>query len=197
MYKPRGTYQQPASIERTVAPTALVVSVSELKTHLRVTHSDDDTYIEGVIKAAQQLAERHCYLTLPQATFKAYYDEVDDLEITRHPVQSITSIQYYNFSDVLTTISSDNYKTDLNDFPARVWFDAEFETNSDRPAACIVTFVAGYADVADIDSGLKQAIKMIAADMYDQRMSLVHGSTSKAIVDYRLILNAFSKQYFA
>ena len=190
------TYINPSAIEVTTAPTNLVVSVSELKTHLRVSHSDDDAYLEGVIKAATQLAESYTRRVLPPTTFKAYYDYVQDLLIPRFPVTAISSIQYYDYANTLQTIDTQYYFTDLKDHPARVWFTQEFEVYSYRPAACIVTFTAGTA-VASIDAGLKQTIMMIAADMYDQRMSLVHGSSSQAIIDYKLLLNAWRKDYFA
>ena len=191
-------YISPDSIKVTVAPTDLVVSVAELKTHLRVSHTDDDTYLQGVIKAAVKFVESYTRMVLPQTTFAAYYDKVDDLWITRTPIQSITSIQYYDYSDTLQTISTNDYYTDLNDFPARVWFDQEFEVYTDRPAACIVTFVAGYANVANIDDSLKHVIKMIAADMYDQRMNSVVGTiNSKAQINYGLLLTAWRKDYFA
>ena len=79
----------------------------------------------------------------------------------------------------------------------KVWFNKEYEVYDFRPAGCLVTFVAGYSDVADIDAGLKQVIMMIAADMYDQRMNMVHGSSSKSVIDYGLLLTAWRKDYFA
>lgn len=190
-------YIRPASIKVSVAPTDLVVTVNELKAHLRVSHSDDDTYIQSLIKAATQFVEQYTRQVLPETTFVAYYDYVSDLEITRYPISSITSIQYYDNSNSLQTIDSQYYETDLADFPARVWFNKEYEVYDFRPAGCLVTFVAGYSDVADIDAGLKQVIMMIAADMYDQRMNMVHGSSSKSVIDYGLLLTAWRKDYFA
>lgn len=190
------TYINPSAVEVTVAPTNLVVSVSELKTHLRISHTDDDTYLDGVIKASTQFAETYTRRVLPPTTFKAYYDYVQDLLIPRFPITSITNIQYYDYNNVLQTIDPQYYFTDLKDQPARIWFTQEFEVYSYRPAACIVTFVAGTS-VANIDSGLKQTIMMIAGDMYDQRINIVHGSSSQAVVDYKLLLNAWRKSYFA
>lgn len=189
-------YISPASIEVTTAPTTLVVSVSELKTHLRISHSSDDTYLQTVINAAVQFVERYTRRVLPATTFKAYYDSVADLLIPRYPISAITSIQYYDYANVLQTIDSQYYFTDLKDNPARVWFTKEFEVYTDRPAACIVTFTAGQA-VNAIDAGLKQVVMMICADMYGQRQTLVHGSASSAPIDYQLLLNAWRKDYFA
>ena len=98
-------YIKPSSIKVSVAPTDLVVTVDELKTHLRVSHSDDDTYIQSVIKAATQFVEQYTRQVLPETTFIAYYDYVSDLEITRYPISSITSIQYYDSSNSLQTVS--------------------------------------------------------------------------------------------
>ena len=38
----------------------MVVSVDEVKTHLRIDHDDEDTLIEGLIAQAQAVAEDYC-----------------------------------------------------------------------------------------------------------------------------------------
>ena len=38
----------------------MVVSVEEVKTHLRIDHDDEDTLIEGLIAQAQAVAEDYC-----------------------------------------------------------------------------------------------------------------------------------------
>ncbi len=38
----------------------MVVSVDEVKSHLRIDHDDEDTYLEGLIAQAQAVAEDYC-----------------------------------------------------------------------------------------------------------------------------------------
>ena len=38
----------------------MIVTVDEVKTHLRIQHDDEDAYLEGLIKQAQATAEDYC-----------------------------------------------------------------------------------------------------------------------------------------
>jgi len=41
----------------------MVVSVDEVKSHLRIDHDDEDAYLEGLIAQAQAVAEDYCRVT--------------------------------------------------------------------------------------------------------------------------------------
>ena len=43
----------------------MVVSVEEVKSHLRIDHDDEDTYLEGLIAQAQAVAEDYCRVSFP------------------------------------------------------------------------------------------------------------------------------------
>ena len=43
----------------------MVVSVDEVKSHLRIDHDDEDTYLEGLIAQAQAVAEDYCRVAFP------------------------------------------------------------------------------------------------------------------------------------
>ena len=38
----------------------MIVTVDEVKTHLRIQHDEEDTYIESLIKRSQTAAEDYC-----------------------------------------------------------------------------------------------------------------------------------------
>lgn len=44
----------------------MVVSVDEVKTHLRIQHDEEDTYIESLIRQAQTAAEDYCRVSFEQ-----------------------------------------------------------------------------------------------------------------------------------
>ena len=48
-----------ARLTKTTSGTE-ILTTAEAKTHLRVTHSAEDTYIATLIKVAQQYAEKYC-----------------------------------------------------------------------------------------------------------------------------------------
>ncbi len=43
----------------------MVVSVDEVKSHLRIDHDDEDGYLEGLIAQAQAVAEDYCRVSFP------------------------------------------------------------------------------------------------------------------------------------
>ena len=38
----------------------MIVTVDEVKTHLRIQYDDEDAYLEGLVKQAQATAEEYC-----------------------------------------------------------------------------------------------------------------------------------------
>lgn len=45
----------------------MVVTVSEVKAHLRIDHDDEDVYLEGLIAQAQAVAEDYCRVSFGEA----------------------------------------------------------------------------------------------------------------------------------
>jgi len=54
----------------------MIVSVEELKTHLRIQQDEEDEYIEGLIKQAQEYAESYCRVSFEQTTTNDEDEEV-------------------------------------------------------------------------------------------------------------------------
>lgn len=183
------------NIEVVTAATTYPVSTSELKTHLGISHSDHDTMLEDIIAAATNLAEVETWQVMGSRTLRMNLDCFEDTVIPRYPISAISSVKYYDTSNVLQTMSTYDYDYDISSFPARIHFRS-IPSTYNRMNAIQVNFTAGHSTISTVEKGIKQAIKMIAADMYDQRGSLVHGASSMAIINYRNLLAAFRKNYF-
>lgn len=183
------------AIEVVTAETVYPVSTSELKTHLGITHTDHDTMLADIIIAACKLAEAQTWVTLGSRTLRMHLDSFYDVVIPRDPISAVTSITYYDMSNVQQTLAATAYDADLKSVPARIHFKTVPSTY-DRYNAVQINFTAGHATIGNVEGGIKQAIKMVCADMYDQRMSMVYGATSRAVIDYSLLFQAFRKNYF-
>lgn len=77
----------------------MIVTIDEVKTHLRIQHDEEDTYIESLIKQAQQAAEDYCRTTFQNQAVTD--DEGNELEIpvpepVRLAVILMTSFYYEN-----------------------------------------------------------------------------------------------------
>lgn len=182
------------SIETVVAESTYPVTTSEAKTHLGISHSDHDTRIDTIIKAACRLAESITWVTLGTRTLRMHMDYFCDCIIPRHPISAISTIKYYDTSNNLVTLDSSAYSVDLTSFPARVHFYTTPSTY-DRLNAVQINFTAGHSTIGDVDNGIKQAILMVIADMYDQRGSIIHGTSSAPKLDYERLFMSFRKNY--
>ena len=73
----------------------MIVSLSELKEHLRVQHDEEDSFLEGLIRQAQEVAETYC-----RVSFEPYLDEdgneIDSPEPVRLAILLHASFYYEN-----------------------------------------------------------------------------------------------------
>lgn len=142
----------------------LPISLDQAKRAIGIPDADDiDEELYDLIREGASKVEsdaRRCILT---QTWKQLYDyfPCGDIEITKVPVASVTHVKYYT-NDVLTTLSSALYETDLLSEPARIrmlngtsWPSTDTQLN-----AVEVQWVAGYASSASVPLLVKSAVKL-------------------------------------
>ena len=165
----------PITVKRTVDSSSEPLSVSEAKEHLRVTSSDDDTYISNLIKVARQSAEistRRCLIsgTTYVASYKYFPFVYNHLRIPNPPLVSVSHIKYYDLADNLQTLSSSEYivESTLED-SALIGFNDAFTRptlSRERMAPIQVQFEAGYTETP---IAIKQAMLLLISHYYDTR----------------------------
>ena len=151
-------------------PSEEPVSISELKAQLRLDNSDQDSMLTSLIKAARQAVEAKLHRTLCSTTYIQYHDEFENpIELYRPPATSVTAVTYLDEDDAEQTLDSSNYNLDLNSLPPRIKLadSASWPSISSAPAAVRVEFVAGYGGASDVPEPIRQAILMLAADLYE------------------------------
>lgn len=178
----RPMHEVPNFITVSVAPASEPVTTAELKTHLRVDGSDEDTDIELLGVAARELVETDTERALMPQTLILRLDAFPDyIELRRCPLRTVTSIQYYDSAGTLTTLAADQYRTDLSSEPGRIapaWGVA-WPTTRPMSNAVIVTFTAGYDDESEVPAAAKHAIKLLVGHWYRNREAI--GSVGQEI----------------
>lgn len=176
-----------SEFEIVTAPSGDVVTLSDLKSHLKYESSDQDDYIESLRDVAVDAIERDLRCQLLTATWDVYFDQfpfvstftgVDYgsdygiprglehrtswLSIRKAPVSSITSIVYTDVDGTSRTLSTDIYTLNNKRTPARVTLKHLKSWPSTRAIeqAVRVRFVAGYGTAADVPAAIKHAIKL-------------------------------------
>lgn len=157
-----------------------VVTVSELKEFLRIDHSADDTLLSALRAAAVGYVEEYTNTLVGTYSCVGYSDRWQSLVF---PVGPLTDGQNISVSYLATNggdytnLDSTQYFTDFVSRPARIRFDDPPTLADDELNAVKITFVAGFIDNAVPDSFV-HAIKMLVANMYEQRSPEIVGTIS-------------------
>ena len=181
------------------APTVEPLTTAEAKDHLRVTTADEDTLIDAYVKAARQAVEVHTRLQLITATWVARWDdwsdaevEVDRILLPRPPLQSVSSVKYYDNSGTQQTMSADDYDVDTYNFPGSVvlGYEETWPTNRGHVNDIEITYVAGYGDSgSDVPEPIRQALRLLVGHLYENRESVTVDGTPRELpqaVEYLL-----------
>lgn len=156
------------------APTLEPITVKEAKDHARITHDQEDGLVLSWIMTARQMAEDALQRGLYTQTWKLTLDRfatVIHLPMAA-PLQSVTTVKYYDTSGVEQTLSSTVYVVDTLSRPGRIYLapDQSWPSlQSDRLGGITITYVVGWSTVADIPERIKQGIRMAVAAMEADR----------------------------
>lgn len=188
-------------LTRTADATVEPVTLDEAKNHMRVTHSDEDSLIDGLIVAARRSVEQFTWRACIDQTWKLTLDEfppahrgphtVTDhhlighhdrsgrIHLPRPPLLSVTSITYTKEDGTTETFSASKYIVDTAAEPGRIALkDGESWPSDDLQAiaAVEVEYKAGYGTGADdVPRDLRQAILMLVGHLYEHRETVVVG----------------------
>lgn len=180
------------------SPTWEPVALADLKTHMRITTTDEDTFLTGLIVVARMLAERYTRLTIPQTAWSVWHnrwplggnewwDGVREgalsaerrpyVELPQPPLQAVTAFKVYDDADTPTTVDPSTYFVSLGSEIKRGRLN--LRNNASWPIAlrCAdaveIQFTSGWlgtdATNNTVPAALKTAIKMIAAWLYSNR----------------------------
>jgi uncharacterized phiE125 gp8 family phage protein len=167
------------------AATGEPVSTADLKTHMRIDHSNDDTYIASLEKVAREHIEQLTSRKLITQTWYAYYHdfpENDEMCLPFGSLQSVTAVKYTDEDGDVTTWSSDEYIVQTDSTIGKIVLAWGYSWPSDSlyPSLPIeVEFVCGYCD-SDADpflvpQNIIHAIKILVAELYENRENTIVG----------------------
>jgi uncharacterized phiE125 gp8 family phage protein len=174
-------------IERVTQPAAEAITRTEAKSHLRVDHTDDDTLIDRLIKAARQAVEgpdgAGVVLMASQWTLKLDHLH-GSIWIPTGPVLSIDSIVYVDDGGASQTLPGSDYQWRKGRYEARIApaYNLSWPTVRRQYDAVTVTFTAGFDGTGDsppsvdlVPEGLRQAMLLLIGHWYANRETVVIG----------------------
>jgi uncharacterized phiE125 gp8 family phage protein len=164
-------------------PATEPISLAEIKAHLRVIGSDEDSVITAYLQAAREMCElesRRAFVTQALAlgleTWPFAWPLDTHVALPRPPLQSITSVTYIDYAGVTRNMPGADYIADTTSEPGRLLlaYNASWPSATLRPGPAItITFVAGYGNAGAVPERYKQAIRLLAGHFYENREQVV------------------------
>ena len=197
------------ALELVTGPASNVVTMAEIYDHLRVDligspeEPVDANYITGLRDAAEGWLDGGRGIlgrALMTQTWELKVDSFprdrffrrdlfnrylpNEIQIPLPPLQSVTSITYVDPVGATQTLATSVYQVVTNgEWPPKIVaaYGQTFPETRDQPNAVTVRFVAGYTSAALVPAAIHHAIKLMVAQWYDRRESVVVGQAVAAL----------------
>jgi uncharacterized phiE125 gp8 family phage protein len=152
------------------------VTAAELRDHLRITDASEDGILARQLSAARRRIENRTERSLLRNQFDQTIDtfpcDGSPIRLLRSPLVSVESVTYYGTTGGATVLSTDAYFVDTYSEPGRICL--QFGRMWPWATRChlggVIRFTAGYStDAAGIPDPLKEAIRKLATDLYENR----------------------------
>ncbi len=167
-----------------------MLTLDEVKTHLRVEQSLDDNYIELLISTAITIAEDYCNRAIVATTKTLMLDVFPDvIELPIAPVISIDNIDYQNTDDA--TQSFTDFYLNLRKLKATIepTTNNEWPETYDNKEVVTISYQVGYSAIPPV---IKHAILLIIGSLYEQRENHIVGvKTNKIPLSAEYLLNPY------
>ena len=168
------------------------ITTAQAKAALNIDHTDDDTLIGVYIAQARKKVETDTGRAFINQTMTLYADSFSEFDkgiiyLPRAPLVSVTTIKYYNSSNVQTTWSSAEYQVDTGHEPGRVTTVSgySYPTVYDRLNPVEIAYVVGYgADaslIVNCPGEMMAALYMLIGHMYENREAVALGTIASKV----------------
>jgi uncharacterized phiE125 gp8 family phage protein len=179
-------------------PALEPVTTAEAKTHLNVSGSSQDTYIDTLIKSARIQVENYLNRKLITQSWKVYYNcwshvlpiPFGNLQIAgASPGPASPVVKYYDGAGSQQTLTESTYYWVVTtEDPGKIVrkYDANYPVLQDgRPDAIEIAFTCGYGTTAaSVPEPIKHAMKLLITNFYEHRGDVVVGTNVGKIPDY-------------
>lgn len=193
------------------------MSLSDVKAFCRVDGTDDDTLLTSLIVTARRMCEEYTKRAFITQTWKTTLDrfgvrDPDDclpqgysvgptpclvdggqsIQLSRQPIQSITSIKTTDTSNTQTTVAGTTYTLDPSGGRVLLNDGQSWPCNLRCEAAVEILTVNGYGDNGgNVPADINQAIIMTVGSLYESRSCSTLSDGVKAILAPYMLPEAY------
>ena len=150
-------------------PEAEVLSLSEVKAHLKIEHEAEDDYLNALIVTAREHLERDTGLCLMMQAWRLYLDDWPKdgvISLCHFPVSAIEKLVIFDTEGVAVDATSGGHQLLRHKMPPQLRLSraarALFSGNGAE-----LDFIAGMSEAAsDVPDGLKRAMLLHVSHMF-------------------------------
>ncbi len=185
---------------RTIAPAEPLLSLADVKAHLRVDHSDEDMLISSLVDAAASHIDGYSGIlgrALVTQTWAVEFPTfLNRLDIPLGPVQSAT-IQYYDSTNTQQTLATSVYAVLSDGLGPYVGlkYNQQWPQTYTRDDAVKITWVAGYGvNASSVPAAIRAAMLLLIGHWYANREAVNVGNiTSELPLSVAALLAPFRR----
>ena len=180
------------------APTSEPVSLAEAKKQCGVANDIDyhNEHLDTLVTAAREKVETDTGRALLTQTWDYSFDlfpcGLEPIYIPKSPVISITSLKYFDTTNTEQTLATTVYHPSrfLNREPAEI----RLKKSQSWPAlygengVITVRFICGYVTALAVPESLKQAIKLLVANWFENRSPNIIGTINSVELSYEALI---------
>lgn len=154
-------------------PATEPITLTQAKKQLELSPSDTahDDHLTLLIQTAREQWEHDtdsACLTQTWSVNLEYFCD-DEIYLPKRPIQSITSITYYDGSSTQQILSTDIYSLDSAARAVRLKYQQIWPTTVERWDAITVTYVCGYTSSSLVPAAAKQAMLLLVGKYFENR----------------------------
>lgn len=181
--------------------SAALVTLAEAKAHVRVDHSDEDTYISAIINAAVSYLDGYSGRlgrAILEQTWRVDFGAFsDEMRLPVGNLMAVSSVTYYDKNNAQQSLASSVYQSSVDGSgaflslkPGQVWPAAYARNDAVR-----VTWTAGYgATAANVPVAIKHAALLLIGNWYENRSASNAESEQELPFAVNALLAPFSVQ---
>lgn len=193
------TYRQTISPPTLVtAPESEPLTLGEAKKHLEIASSETahDDQLSLLIQAAREQWEHDTDAAVLTQTWSVTLNDWGcDIALPKRPLQSITSVTYYDTGNTQQTLATTVYSLDAARRLVRLKYNQVWPAQADRWDAITVTYVAGYTSAALVPAVVKQAMLLLVGRYFEDRDELM-SDAMKAMPAYDNLVKRFMRSSY-
>lgn len=181
------------------AAASNVLTTAEVKNHLKVDTTADDTLIDNLIIAATNSCQEYTNRLFITTEITQYGDNWSDVaELFKSPVQTtLFNVKYWDTTGTLQTLGTTKYTLDNVSQPARLVPspDESWPSIIDGLNAIEINYKVGVDDASDVDMAIKQALLLTIGYWYQSREAVIVGrQVNEMPMSAKYLLNQYKIQ---